>query len=215
MVAPAGRWRGFRSITAAAWALALVVFGPGTKTALPVDAISRASVASDGTQGNAESLGSFASGDGRFVAFFSMASTLVPGDTNDARDVFIHDTTTGATSRVSVASDGSQADRNSFRPVMSPDGRDLAFDSEATNLIAGDTNGTSDVFVHDRATGATARVSVASDGTQANGASLRAALSPDGRFVAFESDATNLVPRTPTGRPMSSSTTGPSVRPRG
>src|SRR5437773_638062 len=153
----------------------------------------RVSVASDGTEGNAASAGATLSADGRFVAFHSAATNLVAGDTNGTNDVFVHDRQTGITERVSVASDGTQGNKASSYPALSADGRFVAFDSDATNLVAGDTNGTTDVFVHDRQTGTTERVSGASDGTQGNDASAGPALSADGRLVAFHSSATNLV----------------------
>src|SRR5437016_1083416 len=159
----------------------------------------RVSVASGGTtEGNDTSLGSALSADGRFVAFDSAATNLVAGDTNGTTDVFVHDRQTGMTERVSVASDGTQGNNASSYPALSADGRFVAFDSDATNLVAGDTNGATDVFVHDRQTGATERVSVTSGGgTQGNGNSggffAFPALSTDGRLVAFQSDATNLV----------------------
>src|SRR5437762_758323 len=163
----------------------------------------RVSVASDGTEGNDVSLGSALSADGRFVAFDSAATDLVAGDTNGVSDVFVHDRQTGTTERVSVASGGAQGNGSSgligfaFPPALSADGRFVAFVSAATDLVAGDTNGVSDVFVHDRQTGTTERVSVASGGAQGNGNSggffAVPALSAAGRFVAFQSAATNLV----------------------
>src|SRR5437660_1328853 len=164
----------------------------------------RVSVASGGTEGDDASLGSALSADGRFVAFDSAATDLVAGDTNGASDVFVHDRQTGTTERVSVASDGTQANNVSSYPALSADGRFVAFQSDATNLVAGDTNGATDVFVHDRQTGATERVSVASGGgTQGNrnsgGFFAFPALSADGRLVAFQSDATNLVARDTNG----------------
>src|SRR5207249_1268748 len=151
----------------------------------------RVSVASGGgTQGNGKSGGFFAfpalSADGRFVAFQSDATNLVAGDTNGTTDVFVHDRQTATTERVSV---------NGFSagPALSADGRFVAFHSTGSNLVAGDTNGATDVFVHDRQTGTTERVSGASDGTQGNDASAGPALSADGRLVAFHSSATNLV----------------------
>src|SRR5437867_3098602 len=153
----------------------------------------RVSVASDGTEGNAASAGATLSADGRFVAFHSAATNLVAGDTNGTNDVFVHDRQTGITERVSVASDGTQGNKASSDPALSADGRFVAFHSTASNLVAGDTNGATDVFVDDRQTGTTARVSAAAVGTEGNAASAGAALSADGRLVAFHSSATNLV----------------------
>jgi Tol biopolymer transport system component len=134
------------------------------------------------------------SGDGRFVAFDSSANDLVTGDTNSTRDVFVHDRQTGTTTRVSLGAGGSQGNAPSEWPALSADGRIVAFVSQATNLVAGDTNGYHDVFVHDRATGTTARVSVGPGGVQGNNASFDSAISADGRFVTFVTQATNLVP---------------------
>src|SRR5207248_7206753 len=123
----------------------------------------------------------------------------VARDTNQANDVFVHDRQTGSTERVSVASDGTQANLQSFVGEISADGRFVAFQSEGTNLVPGDTNGTSDVFVHDRQTGTTELVSVDNTGNQGNGGRRGVAISADGRFVAFGSTATNLVPGDPNG----------------
>ncbi|WP_354147707.1 HYR domain-containing protein [Arthrobacter sp. 754] len=154
----------------------------------------RVSVAGDGTQANLVSRWPAISGDGRYVAFESAAPNLVPGDTNNRLDVFVHDLDTGGIERVSVAGDGAQATSNSFQPTISADGRYVAFYSDAGNLVPGDTNGTQDVFVRDRVAGSTERVSVAGDGSQANSSSFEPAISADGRYVAFESNAGNLVP---------------------
>ena len=143
------------------------------------------------------------SADGRFVAFGSGSPNLVPGDTNaypapngdlyiPGWDVFVLDRQTSAIERVSLATDGSQGDHSSRRPAMSADARIIAFESFASNLVAGDTNGVIDIFVRDRRTGITDRVSVASDGTQANEGSGTPSISADGRIVAFESLASNL-----------------------
>ena len=154
----------------------------------------RVSVASDGTQGNDFSAEASISATGRFVAFSSVATNLVSGDTNGVPDVFVHDRKTGQTTRVSVASDGSQGDDFSDAPSISASGRYVAFFSNASNLAeGGDTNGTGDIFVHDRATGQTTLVTVASDGSQSNGASHHASISGNGRYVAFQSEASNLV----------------------
>src|SRR5439155_1129649 len=157
----------------------------------------RVSVSSAGAEANGTSFAPAISADGRFVAFPSEATNLVPGDTNGATDVLVRDRRTGTTERVSVSSAGAEANGTSFTPAISADGRLVAFASEADDLVIGDTNQAFDVFVHDGMTGTTERVSVDSTGAQANAASIEhfcPALSADGRFVAFESDATNLVP---------------------
>jgi len=151
------------------------------------------SVNSSGVQGNLASEYVELSADGRFVAFSSSATNLVPGDTNGKDDIFVRDRLAGQTWRVSVDSSGAQADDLSLNPVLSADGRYVAFYGNATNLVAGDTNGVNDVFVHDLLTGETTRVSVDSSGAQANGPSALPAISADGRYVAFNSLATNLV----------------------
>jgi Tol biopolymer transport system component len=156
--------------------------------------IERVSVASDGTQANGESVEPAISADGRFVAFKSAASNLVSGDTNGYSDIFIHDRQTGITERVSVTYTGTQANLFSYDAAVSNDGRYVAFTSSASNLVPGDTNGVEDVFIHDRQTDETERVSIASDGTQANGRSYSAAISDDGRYLTFPSNASNLVP---------------------
>jgi Tol biopolymer transport system component len=153
------------------------------------------SLASDGTQGNDVSEWTSISADGRYVAFSSYASNLVPGDTNGDWDMFVRDLQTNTTTRVSIASDGTQGNANSSNsPSISADGRYVAFPSNASNLVAGDTNGRSDIFVRDRQTGTTTRISIASDGTQGNGNSAFPSISADGRYVAFVSYASNLVP---------------------
>jgi len=134
------------------------------------------------------------SANGWFVAFLSDASNLVPGDTNNQRDVFVRDLTRGRTHLVSVANDGSLANSSSASPSISADGRRVAFASFASNLVQDDTNDAFDIFLRDRHAKTTIRVSVASDGTQGDDSSVYAAISGDGRSVAFASNATNLVP---------------------
>jgi len=160
---------------------------------LPADTTELVSVASDGTQGNGNSWTNAISADGRHVVFYSLASNLVSDDTNGVWDMFVHDTVTGETERVSVASDETQGDGDTWLAAVSGDGRYVAFTSASTNLVAGDTNGKWDVFVRDRELAVTQRVSVAGDGTQANDGSWRVAIGSDGRYVAFESHAYNLV----------------------
>lgn len=152
----------------------------------------RVSVDSDGNEANGISTNHKISGDGRYVVFQSTATNLVAGDTNATSDVFVHDRTTGATERVSVDSLGAEADADTTQPGIGHDGRYVVFQSTATNLVAGDTNGASDVFVHDRTTGATRRVSVDSAGNEANGGSVHALIDHEGEYVVFQSRATNL-----------------------
>jgi Tol biopolymer transport system component len=166
----------------------------------------RVSVASDGTQGNHFSDTPSISADGRYVAFTSYASNLVSGDTNNTSDIFVYDTVTNTTRRVSVASDGTQGNNHSLYPDISADGRYVAFKSYANNLVSGDTNDTQDfftqdIFVYDTVANTTRRVSVASDGTQGNFDSVSPSISADGRYVTFESYATNLVSGDTNNRP--------------
>jgi Tol biopolymer transport system component len=159
----------------------------------------RVSVATDGTQGNDDSnLDGFPTHcmtpDGRYVVFSSLATNLAPNDTNGVQDVFLRDRLLGRTERISVASDGTQADGASSHAAVSADGRFIAFDSLATNLVPGDTNLVRDVFLRDRLLGTTVRVSVSTSGQQASGDSYKPSISDDGRRIAFSSDAPDLVP---------------------
>jgi Tol biopolymer transport system component len=154
----------------------------------------RVSVASDGAQGNGTSgFRPTISADGRYVAFASLANNLVSGDTNGEYDIFVHDRNTRTTVRISVASDGTQANWPSTEPAISADGRYVAFSSEASNLVIQDTAPGTDVFLHDRYTGNTELISVASDGTPGNKKSYRPSISADGRYIAFGSEANNLI----------------------
>lgn len=153
----------------------------------------RVSVDSSGIQANNTSDEVSISSDGRFVAFASVATNLVSGDTNGRNDIFLRDLVAGTTVRVSLDSSGTQGNNNSYAPSISGDGRYVAFESVATNLVAGDTNGHPDIFVRDLVTGTTTRASVRSSGTQGNNVSSAPSISSDGRYVAFASDASNLV----------------------
>jgi streptogramin lyase len=183
-------------------------------------ATTRVSVSSDGAQANGASGRPRISADGRYVAFWSVASTLVAGDTNGVRDVFLHDrdadgngvfdeVAVGArtTTRVSVATSGAQGNAASAangdelvqgipsdaQLDLSPDGLWVAFRSAASNLVAGDTNGVEDIFLRNVTGQQTTRVSVAADGTEANGASQSPGVSAGAQRVAFASKAANLV----------------------
>lgn len=153
----------------------------------------RVSLGASGTQGNAGSSDPAVSADGRYVAFSSAASNLVSEDTNAVDDVFIRDRVAGTTARMSVGAGGAQGNGASASPAISSDGRNVAFSSAASNLVIVDTNEVEDVFLRDRTEATTARVSVAESASPANGPSVSPSVSPDGRYVAFESEADNLV----------------------
>jgi Tol biopolymer transport system component len=146
-----------------------------------------------GEQANQWSSDPTISADGHYIAYHSLASNLVISDTNNALDGFVYDRQTGVTTRVSVSSAGAQGDGDSDFPLLSADGQRVAFRSVATNLVVSDTNNALDWFVRDLVAGTTVRVSVASDGTQADGASTYGSFAPDGSAVVFASAATNLV----------------------
>jgi Tol biopolymer transport system component len=135
------------------------------------------------------------SSNGRFVVFSSPSARIVSGDTNGLVDIFLRDRETGKTTRVSVSSSGAQANGPSYEPMgsVTPDGRYVTFHSDATNLVAGDTNGVSEVFLRDMVAGTTERIGVSTSGVQGNGASAWSALSDDGRFVLFDTSASNLI----------------------
>ncbi|MBK9925327.1 MAG: PD40 domain-containing protein [Anaerolineales bacterium] len=160
----------------------------------------RVSVDSNGTQAGCNSVNPSISANGRFVSFESTASNLVAGDTNAKMDIFVHDMQTGITTRVSIDSNGIQANDVSQNPSISADGRYITYESGATNLVSGDTNATYDVFVHDQQTGNTLRASTDSNGVPGNGFSGNSFVSANGSYVIFESRATNLVPNDTNGR---------------
>ncbi|MGY8771029.1 MAG: GEVED domain-containing protein [Pirellulales bacterium] len=153
----------------------------------------RVSVDSAGTEANNQSSAPSISADGLFITYTSSASNLVAGDTNGTTDVFILDRDTNMTTRVSVDSAGTEANNASTSPSISADGLFITYSSRASNLVAGDTNGTDDVFLLDRATNTTTRVSVDSVGNQVNGYSYSPSISADGQFVTYSSSASNLV----------------------
>jgi len=152
----------------------------------------RVSVSTTGVQANGDSDLPSISADGRYVAFVSIASNLVPNDTNGLSDIFVRDRTLHTTTRVSTGALG-QSDGASYDPSISSDGRYIAFDSGADNLVSGDTNTSSDVFVRDRVLHKTFRSSISTAGVQGNEGSIDPSISADGRYVAFDSGATTLV----------------------
>jgi Tol biopolymer transport system component len=148
----------------------------------------RISLGPGAVQANGASAFPSLSADGRFVAFQSTATNLAVGDNNNVSDIYLWDRTTGKTLCASCAGNG-----NSQTPSLSDDGRRVAFTSLAGNLTPGDSNGVSDIFLYDFSNATLRRISVSSGGTQANGPSEAPDLSPDGRFIAFSSAASNLV----------------------
>lgn len=133
--------------------------------------------------------------DGSLVVFGSTFTNLVPGDTNDVADIFVYDRTTKVMERVSVDSLGAQADGWSGNPGISADGRYVIFESTASNLVGAgnDTNGATDVFVHDRVTHTTVLVSKNDGGQLGNHNSVTPSISRDGKWITFWSAADNLV----------------------
>jgi Tol biopolymer transport system component len=193
--------------TAKARGAVLVWLIAATLAAAPVTAVAGpdeegsvtvVSVASTGQPGMGQSnlqSAQTVSADGRYVAFDSKVSSLVEGDVNDARDVFVRDRLTGTTKLVSATAAGAPGQNASDDPAMTPDGRYIAFTSTSPDLVPGDTNRRADVFLRDMHTGTTRRVSVTAQGRGPNGDSSAPAISPDARYVAFASTASNLVPK--------------------
>jgi hypothetical protein len=165
----------------------------GTTTLVSVD--------SNGVQGNGLSANATISADGRYVVFESTSTNLVPNDTNAASDVFLRDTLTGTTTRVSVDSNNKEGDGDSVMAQISPSGKLVAFSSLAENLVVGDTNGQYDLFLRDLVAGTTTRISLSSNGVEGDGGSFDPSISGNDRFVAFDSAATNLVPNDTNGWP--------------
>ena len=162
----------------------------------------RVSTAADGAQTTVAAGGQIGlSADGRYVVFTTADSGLVAGDTNGLPDAFRKDLTTGAVIRVSTAVDGSQSDGPSLVESITPDGRYVLFQSQATNLVAGDTNGVIDVFLKDLSDGSILRASTDAAGNQVNAPSGSGYVTPDGRYVLFGSFASNLIAGDTNGQP--------------
>jgi Tol biopolymer transport system component len=166
---------------------------------LPSGTTIRVSVSDDGVQADGRSMSPSISADGRYVAFTSAASNLVPSDSNSVTDVFVRDLKAHTTERVSISTRGRQQNKSVTPPFVqisdiSDNGRYVVFDSDATNLYAGDINRRTDVFMHDRAKNTTSLISASSANVQGNNDSFAPRLSPRGRYVSFQSFATNLAP---------------------
>jgi Tol biopolymer transport system component len=166
-------------------------------------ALTRITTAPDGSASNGWVGAPAMVPDGRYLAFYAWASNLVARDTNAVQDLFLYDRTTGTMSRLSVAANGGQANdrsgdsRGSSAPALSADGRYVAFHSAASNFTRGDSNNRTDVFVYDRQAMITTLISHDSNGVAGNGDSTNPALSADGRYILFQSRATNLDPAVP------------------
>ena len=143
--------------------------------------------------GNGPSDEASVTSDGRFIAFTSFATDLVPNDTNKVEAIYLRDSQTNTTTLVSVGANGAAADGNSTSPKVSDDGRFVVFVSTADNLVANDTNKAADIFIRDLQTGTTTRVSTALNGGNASGFSGEPVISADGMYVAYSSTANNLV----------------------
>ena len=176
--------------------LAIIAAPPTTATPdQPTGVITLVSRDSNGVQAAFGSFTPSVSADGRYVAFQSSSANLVPNDSNNfENDIFVHDRLMGHTELISRHTNGATGDGDSTAPAISADGRFVAFTSEATTLVDNDTNGVADIFVHDRQEGQTTRVSVPSNGAQGNDSSHTPSISGDGRYVAFASNADNLIP---------------------
>ena len=153
----------------------------------------RVSVGNGGVQADDDSFSGSISDDGRFVAFSSGASNLYAGDTLDETDVFVRDRTLGTTEVLSVGVGGVEANGGSFEPAISGDGTKVSFASTATNLIAGDTLGFTDVFLRDLTGDTTERVSISATEGEANGDSRDSEIDQDGNVVVFLTEASNLI----------------------
>lgn len=158
----------------------------------------RISVNASGAEGDSGSYQPAFTSNGRWITFLSSATNLVPGDVNDARDVFLYDRETGALELESISTSGVQgnawAGGSSGGPFASADGRYVVFQSPATNMVTGDTNGFTDVFVRDRVLATTTRVTFGVGGAQVNAAVDVTSITADARFIGLVSLASNLVP---------------------
>lgn len=162
-------------------------------------------VSSSGEEANGDCYEPSISADGRYVTFSSFADNLVSGDNNQMSDIFIHDRLLDTTNRISVSSNGSETDYDSYSSSISPDGTHVTFASRAANLVSGDTNNCADIFVRDLISGITKRISISYNGEESNGESynygdrftnsaFKPSLNNNGSLVAFSSYATNIVP---------------------
>ncbi|HSH03023.1 MAG TPA: hypothetical protein VLL52_10935 [Anaerolineae bacterium] len=159
----------------------------------------RITLAPDGSESNGRSLDPTISANGRYIAFTSYATNLVPDDTNLSRDIFLHDRQTGLTELVSLTHTGQQSNNISMKPSLSSDGRYIVFVSEATNLVPNDNNNNQDIFIRDRLQQTTKRISHNDDGVEGNSNSYNPVISANGRYIIYASSSHNLVPNDTNG----------------
>jgi len=174
--------------------LSCVLLAAAVTSFLPAQTTELVSRSPGGTAANNGCNEPVVSGDGRFVAFVSSATNLVSGDTNNRLDVFVRDLHAATTTRVSIGPGGVEANHDCIQPVISADGRFVAFASAATNLVAGGTNNFRKVYLHDRLTGTTSLACLTSTGGHPAGTCESPSISDDGRLVVFRSDYWGLVP---------------------
>ncbi|MEM8677474.1 MAG: hypothetical protein AAGF83_26985, partial [Cyanobacteria bacterium P01_G01_bin.67] len=154
----------------------------------------RINLAPNGTQADGSVHLNDISDDAQYIVFSSTASNLGGNSTiDDHNDIFVYDLTANSIQQISTASNGGSANSDSFFGSISGNGRYIAYQSSASNIVSNDTNNASDIFVYDLIESTTERVSLTDSDAQANGASRNASISDDGNIVAFLSDADNLV----------------------
>ncbi|MFT5359614.1 MAG: hypothetical protein ACI88L_000072 [Candidatus Paceibacteria bacterium] len=180
------RSAGFLVIGALSLAAFFVVIAASVKTSI-------VSVSSTGEYGDSISGYPDMTPDGRYVTYYSDSTNLVAGDNNGTADIFLYDTETGSTIRVSVSSAGAQANGSQYDPEISSDGEHVVYESNSTNLVDNDSNGTPDVFNYNIQSGTTTIVSLSTAGGQGDGASTDPEISSEGRYVVFKSSSTDLV----------------------
>lgn len=155
--------------------------------------IRRISISDLGVEGNGESYHASISADGHFVVFASYASNLVPGDSNGTRDIFLYDTTLNTIRLISKNDTGDEGNGESFHTYISGDGHFIVFNSAASNLVDGDTNGKNDLFLFDTTLNTVRRITVNGSGVEESAGLFNFSISSDGKYIAFSSDASNLV----------------------
>lgn len=188
----------YRSLAIAATA-SLLALGVGAEAVSAAATTTRVSISTKGVEGDQDSSYPAISANGRYVTFMSESDKMVPADKNGQWDVFVRDRATGRTEWISRSLPGTHNDDLSTDPAISANGRFVVFESDSSRLVADDTNGKRDIFLRDRSTGTTRRISRGVNGAETDDHSSSPAISANGRFVVFESGATNLVKKGTSG----------------